>query len=232
MSLGTDLKETVQRIFRENWETREGKKVPELEDLKLSNDAVELDAVVLYADLAESTKMVDQLSWLKSAEIYKTYLHCASKIIEQAGGIITAFDGDRVMAVFIGDSKCSSAATCALKINYAVQYIVNPSLKSMYTSETHSVWQVVGIDTSILRVARTGVWGSNDLVWVGRAANYAAKLSNLNEAGYFTYITADVYDKLNDGAKMFEGKNMWERRTWPAMGDMAIYRSAWWRRVD
>ena len=33
----------------------------------------------------------------------------------------------------------------------------------------------LGIDTSKLFVARTGIRKSNDLVWVGRAANYAAK---------------------------------------------------------
>ena len=37
--------------------------------------------------------------------------------------------------------------------------------------------QSVGIDTSELFVARTGIRRANDLVWVGRAANHAAKLS-------------------------------------------------------
>jgi len=50
-------------------------------------------------------------------------------------------------------------------------------------------------------VAKTGIRASNDLVWIGRAANYAAKLSALNEAGYPTLITDAVYKKLNEGSK-------------------------------
>jgi len=38
-----------------------------------------------------------------AAEIYKTYLHCAAKIIRSEGGSITSYDGDRIMGIFIGD---------------------------------------------------------------------------------------------------------------------------------
>jgi hypothetical protein len=41
------------------------------------------------------------------------------------GGAITAFDGDRVMGVFIWDDKCSRAAECALKINQVVVQILS-----------------------------------------------------------------------------------------------------------
>jgi class 3 adenylate cyclase len=40
-----------------------------------------------------------------AAEIYKSYLISACRIIRDNGGEITAFDGDRVMAVFIGNMK-------------------------------------------------------------------------------------------------------------------------------
>lgn len=43
-------------------------------------------------------------------------------------------------------------------------------------------------------VSRTGIRGSNDLVWVGNAANIA-KLAALHSS-YPTYITADVYNML------------------------------------
>jgi len=72
---------------------------------------VKLDATVLYADMSGSTKLVDAFTSPKfPAEVYKCYLSCAAKIIKAGGGSITAYDGDRVMAVFLGDSKNSSAA--------------------------------------------------------------------------------------------------------------------------
>jgi class 3 adenylate cyclase len=85
----------------------------------------------------------------------------------------------------------------------------------------------VGIDTSPLFIARTGIRGSNDLVWVGRSANYAAKLTSLS-ADYPSRITRDVYDKLHKSAKISSnGKNMWEKVTWTSMDKMTIYRSTW-----
>jgi len=58
--------------------------------LRLRNDAVEPEAPVLYADLADSTKPVDGHIASFAAEGYKTFLHCAAKIIRQEGGTITA----------------------------------------------------------------------------------------------------------------------------------------------
>ena len=105
MSLFEDLKKETEKIFREKWETRKGQVVPEAEGLKLTNDAIELTGTVLYADLSGSTSMVDEYKPYFSAEIYKAYLHCTAKIVRSEGGVITAYDGDRIMAVYIGDSK-------------------------------------------------------------------------------------------------------------------------------
>jgi len=231
MSLSQSLKSDVKKIFKESWEVRDGRVVPESSDLALNNTGVKLNATVLYADLDGSTNLVDQSSPGFAAEIYKTYLHCAAKIINSEGGMITAYDGDRIMAVFIGDYKNSKAAKCGLKINYAVTYVINPLIKECYPDNKFQVKQVVGIDTSALMATRTGIRGANDLVWVGRAANYAAKLCSIS-SDYPTIITKAVYDSLNDTAKLFEGKNMWEAATWTAMNNMSLFRSSWWLNAD
>lgn len=105
MSFTTDLTKEVDDVFRVSWQKRIGYVVPEPADIKLGNDVVELEGTVLYADLAESTKLVDSETDTFAAEVYKTYLLCAARIIRKNGGVITAFNGDRVMAVFLGDSK-------------------------------------------------------------------------------------------------------------------------------
>ena len=230
MSLGEEFADEVQKIFTEKWSTREGKKVPESEDLALGNDAVKLDGTVLYADLDDSTSLVDYYKPAFAAEIYKAYLNCAAKIIRSEGGVITSYDGDRIMAVYIGGLKNTSAAYSALKINYAVTKIINPILKECYPKTDYLVKQVVGIDTSNLFVARTGIRGSNDLVWVGRAANYAAKLSSLS-ADYPSRLTEEVYKQLNKAVKYSDGKPMWKETTWNDMNGMRIYRSTWWWRI-
>ena len=227
MSLADDLKTEVEKIFKDTWSTRDGTVVPESKDLGLGNEAVKLDGTVLYADLTDSTNLVDSYKPHFAAEIYKAYLHCAAKIIRSEDGSITAYDGDRIMAVYLGTSKNTSAARTALKINYAVKNIINPALKAQYPKTTYQIQQVIGVDASELWVARTGIRGSNDLVWVGRAANHAAKLCTLPPQ-FPSRVTADVYNVLNESLKYSEGKSIWEKVTWNAMGNKEIYRSTWW----
>src|SRR5689334_20206574 len=121
-----ELQQTIDEILATNWQRRKGIKVPEAEEVKLGNDAVELSGTVLYADLVDSTGLVQGFKDWFAAEVYKTYLMASSELIRNNGGVITAFDGDRVMGVFIGDNKNSSAAKCALQINHLVSQEINP----------------------------------------------------------------------------------------------------------
>ncbi len=228
MGLKEDLEAEVAETFVSKWEERDGRDVPNPEDLALGNDAVKLDATVLYADMTGSTKMVDSHIPQSAAEIYKTYLVCAARIIKNNGGKITAYDGDRIMAVFDGDYKNSWAAEAALKINYAVLRIINPAMLNVYKSRTFRLRHRVGIDTSSLLVARIGVRNDNDLVWVGRAANHAAKMTEIEEDNT-VFISDAVFKKLRDRSK-FGGANnelIWRPRTWTQMGNIAIHSSTW-----
>ena len=227
MSLKDELIEQVDKIFRTTWTERDGRVVPETDDVAFANEAVKLDdATVLYADLSGSTALVNDKTWQFAAELYKTFLYCAARIIASEGGTVTAYDGDRIMAVYIGDTPNTSAARTALKINSCRLDIITPLMRKQYPSTTYELKHVVGIDRSPLRAARTGARGANDLVWVGRAANYAAKLSSLPDT-YASRITADVFNRLAEGAKNSNGTCMWEEVQWTAMGNMKIYRSNW-----
>lgn len=223
-----ELRNGIDEIIESKWEKRDGTVVPNPEDIKLGNHAVNLEGTVLYADLADSTGLVQGYRSSFAAEIYKVYLMVASELIKNNGGRITAFDGDRVMGVFIGDSKNSSAAKCALQINHMVSREIKPRLKKQYPTTSFDFVHGIGIDTSPLFVARAGVWGNNDLVWVGRAANYAAKLSALRTGSASIFVTSEVYKKLNASSK-FGGDpklDMWTKTTWAEYG-IVIYESAW-----
>ena len=229
LALKEDLESAVRKIFHEdNWTARDGTVVPEPKELGLGNDAVNLTGAVLYADMSDSTKLVDRGAPYFAAEVYKAYLACAARIIKDQGGVITAYDGDRVMGVFIGNKPNTSAVRAAFKINGAVWDVIKPALKKQYPDTDYNLQHVVGVDASKLLVSRIGVRNDNDLVWVGRAANYAAKLSGLpNEATI--YITHSIYDNMDESVK-FAGsdkKNMWEERSWTSMNKMRIYRSTW-----
>jgi class 3 adenylate cyclase len=228
MGFADDLTAEVVKIFKEPWTAREGRQVPDTTDLALRNDAVTLKGTVLYADLADSTGLVSGSTPTFAAEVYKTYLNCACRIIRANGGEITAFDGDRVMAVYLGEAKNTAAMKSALQINHAVVNIINPKLKEQYPNSTFVVRQAVGIDTSDLFVARTGIRGSNDLVWVGTAANTAAKLCSLREGNFASWVSDAVYQgAANEVKTSHDGRAMWEVRSWTARGGITVYGSKW-----
>ncbi|CUX70546.1 MULTISPECIES: adenylate/guanylate cyclase domain-containing protein [Agrobacterium] len=234
MALLKELKDNVSSVFSSSWSTRDGRVVPAPEDLKLSNDAIVFErATVLYADLTGSTNMVDVAGWQKSAEIYKTFLYCSGRIIRNMGGTITSYDGDRVMGVFIGEAQCTSAVKAAMKINWAVQEVIHPAYKKQYPDSKIQVGQVVGVDTSQIRAARTGVRGDNDIVWVGRAANYAAKLTEIKQSEK-TWITKDVYEYMHDEVKYGGNppQHMWSKHIWTEHDRSDIYGSTWWWSID
>ena len=226
MGLKEDLESEVKQIFKEQWVVEKTKNVPDPDQLRLSNHAKDLDAAtVLYADLNGSTNMVDSLPWAFCAEVYKTYLRCAARIIATENGTITAYDGDRIMAIFTGDTKNTSAVRSAMKINHAVIKIIRPALNQQYPDKNFTLDHAIGIDTSQLRAARIGVRGYNDLVWVGRAANYAAKLTTL--PGKPLWITKAVYDNMLNSVKLSDNTPIWEKRLWTTMNKMEIYCTHW-----
>ena len=230
-----ELTTAIDSIVKTRWDLRAGQVIPETDDITLGNSGVTLEATVLYADLADSTELAlfDQEI---AAEVCKAYLVGTTRLIKAVGGEIRSFDGDRVMGVFMGKSKNTSAAKAALKINYFFTRVLEPAFLSFYGRLKDSPFrfaQSVGIDTGDVRAVRAGIRNSNDLVWVGRAPNIAAKLSSIREPDYSTYITEAVYDMLHDSAKLSDGQNMWERRSWAKgepYGTGTVYRSSWWMR--
>ena len=177
MALIDDLQSETDDIVNSQWDRRDGTVVPETDDLGLDNETVDLDATLLYADLADSTELVFYNQSI-AAEIMKAYLMGTTRIIRELGGEIRSFDGDRVMGVFIGKTKNTSAAKAGLQINYFFTKILKPAFTSFYPATfpgKFNLKQTVGIDTSKVMVIRSGIRNNNDLVWVGRAPNIAAK---------------------------------------------------------
>ncbi len=233
MGKADELSSDIQTIINTKWHKRTGNKIPSTEDVALAGGAVEIEATFLYADLANSSKMAKELDRRIAAKIVKSFLSSASKLIIHNGGKIVSFDGDRVLGVFYGGTPNSNAAKCALQIKYAVHHVIKEKFESQYESVKNASFEIdhgVGVDSGTVLAVRGGVRGSNDLIWIGRAANLAAKLSDLREAPYQSFITAAVYNRLNDSSKYggAETKNMWQKRSWQFWGDsISVYRSSW-----
>lgn len=231
MTLSDELSEEVSNILSQSWDIREGRVVPSTDDVILAGGAVKLDATVLYADLVQSSKLATDFQKRTAAKVIRSFLYCMCKLVTTHKGTITSFDGDRVMGIFLGDYKNTNATKCALKMKYITNKKIKPKVKEYFSSLQQTGFEIshgVGIDTSEILAVRAGQRGSNDLVWVGRAPNLAAKLSDIREDNYYTFITNNVFVKLHDEARYSDGTLMWEERTFPYLDEsITIHRSSW-----
>jgi adenylate cyclase len=229
MAIADDLTNDINSVLSQAWEIRDGTTVPTTETVVLTGGGVKLTVTMLYADLADSTELA---MWDRrvTARICKAFLACSTRLIKARGGEVRSFDGDRVMGVFLGDSKHTSAVKCALQINWMFLNLLKPKFASKYDdigNGTYNLMHCVGIDTSEVLVVRTGIRNNNDLIWVGQAPNVAAKLSAIRDAPYYSFITGTIYDHMADEVKTSNNQNMWEERNWTSGLMKRVFRSSW-----
>lgn len=214
MTLKDDLIAKVWEYITSTWGViPNGYVVPTEESLTLGNSGTRINATVFYADINGSTDMVDALSDTLAAEYYKAYLYCAAKIIKSNDGTITAYDGDRVMAIYIGTAQAKSAVRTALELNWAMGNIINQTFAGSYSTAHRVLQHTVGIDSGPLLVAKTGVRVDSDLVWVGPAANYAAKLTGFDglDPNFQIRITEQAMRALGIGTFIKpDGTTIWD----------------------
>ena len=234
MALADDIRRDVSSTISTGWKVRKGRTVPSTESIVLAGGAVELDATFLYADLSNSSRLARDLDRRVAAKILKSFLATTTRLIRARGGTVVSFDGDRVLGVFVGDVKNTNAAKCALQIKWTVRSVIRDRFETAYESVRKLGFPIahgVGIDTGTVLMVRAGARGDNDLISIGRAPSFAAKLSELREGNYQSFMTASVYNTMLDSSK-YGGKpkrNMWERCTREFLGrKMTVYRSSWW----
>lgn len=232
MSLHDDLTKAVNNVLGKKFSHRDGQKIPSSEDVTLADGAVKVEAAFLYADLAGSGRIAKVCPWDTTAKIIRAYLDCSVRIIRAQGGAIRSFDGDRVMGVFIGDYKRSSATKAALQIHWATEYLIQVEARKRFKSVQNNdvkIRQACGVDVGASRAVRAGIRNNNDLIWIGKPPSFAAKLSDFREYPYCTYISSAVYSRIADEVKTSNGKNMWEKRSAKfADADETCYRSNYW----
>ena len=204
---------SVENILSVDWAERDGRTVPDSENVVLRDGAVKLDAVFLYADLAGSSRLARTCPWTTTAKIIRAYLDVATRLIRAWDGSVRSFDGDRVMGVFIGDAPNSHATFCAREIDYAVEEIIAPKARAQFKSIRDNdikITHCVGVDVGVSRAVRAGIRNNNDLIWIGKAPAFSAKLSDIRNYPWSVYISSRSYGRLSDSAKFdADGNNIW-----------------------
>lgn len=229
------LTERVHTLFDTTFDEREGRVVPSTADVVLKNGSVKISAAFLYADLAGSASLAKICPWSTTAKIIRAFLDCATRLILKHGGQIRSFDGDRVMGVFMGGSKNSSASICGREIHWAVRKIIQPAATRKFDSVKNNGIEIrscSGIDVGDVRAVRSGIRENNDLIWIGKAASFSAKLSDVRDDGYQTYISSRVYGALSKDAKFDEkGNDLWTSANFIFAGENeTVYKSNHWKK--
>ena len=196
---------------------------------------MKVEAAFLYADLAGSALLSKACPWTTTATIIRAFLECSTRLIIKHGGVVRSFDGDRVMGIFNGDNKNSNASICGREIHWMVRKILDPAAKKRFKSIRDNGIEIrhgVGIDVGEVRAVRSGIRNSNDLIWIGKAASFSAKLSDIRVNGYHTYISSRTFNRLSKEAKSdASGESLWEAMTFNFAGETeTVYRSNHWKK--
>jgi len=211
MALLEDLKEKINYYAHEKYEVEETSIVPSTDYSKLTfgNNGLTCAFAFLFVDIRKSSELHDTYGYKLAAKIYQSFHEINVRVITANDGNVRAFDGDRVMGVFSGDRKRSNAVKAAMQIHWAVRNILNPTLKT-------SIQCGAGVDNGVVLVTKVGK-GRNtenqDLVWIGKASNYASHLSN--EADNSTIISVDTFNKMDKNNKIFsasEPREIWTKK--------------------
>jgi class 3 adenylate cyclase len=209
MALINDIKNKVDAYFKEPFEVEETTIVPGTDYSKLTfgNKGLVAEFSFLFVDIRKSSELHDKYGFANAARIYQSFHDICLRIIETNFGKVRAFDGDRIMGVFAGDSKRTNATKAALNIRWAVKEILNTKL-------TVPLQIGCGIDigqTLITKVGKGRDVNNNDLIWIGKACNYASHLTQ--EANDSVIISPAVYNQLHASSKYEDEatktKDMW-----------------------
>jgi adenylate cyclase len=210
-----EIKGAIEGIFTTEMEVNDytGDTVPSIDDLPDKNKGLIItNCSILFVDIRSSTQLSDRSQAKSMAKIYRAFARAMSLCIYSSGGSVRQIAGDRVMGVFVDDAEEGSvtkALNAARAIITVVEHVFNPLCKTNINNKTIECG--VGIDTGRVLTTSIGIKHENDdardLVWAGKTANVASKLTDLATEKEI-FITNRVFNKMPAASK----NDIWEKR--------------------
>lgn len=177
------------------------------------DEGKEIQAVYLYTDLMNSSKLIKISSPKVAASVLAAFLKAAVRIIRANKGHVRSFDGDRVMGVFAGPNRSMNAVNAAMQINGFVSKTLNTRVRNKFPALLKANWELrtmTGVAKGSALLIRVGLRGNSDMVSVGTAPNFAAALSDLRDrTSHRVAIGGAVYAALGDADLAHDGKLIW-----------------------
>jgi len=188
-SFRIDVSEEVSTIFDTSFSLSltETDNVPHSDDAAITfpnldskSQGVKLiETAVLYVDMRRSTQLSLRHHPHTVAKLYSAFVRAMTRCAKAFDGEVRGIIGDRVMMLFDSLNCYTNAVDTAVLINSVCQYILNKHFAHDEVSFG------IGIDFGKMLATKTGLrrHGSaqqsyRSLVWLGRPANVASKLTD------------------------------------------------------
>jgi adenylate cyclase len=147
---------------------------------KKTQSAKLIDTCVLYIDIRRSTQLNLSHKRQTVAKLYSAFVRAMTHCARYHRGHVRGIIGDRVMVIFDQENSFVNAVECAISMNSVSQLVIN-----RYFTRG-DVQCGIGIDAGKMLATKTGVRrrgveqaAYRSLVWLGRPANVASKLTDL-----------------------------------------------------
>lgn len=179
-----DINSTIEDIIATDYVFNSEDYVPGVDDPKLTygrgkmKKGVELNTCVLYVDIRDSVAFTESHWDTTMGKIYSAFTACILKAARETGGFVRNIIGDRVMIVFPPDNCYTKAVDCAIYINQ-ISRVINAKFQNL------NFRCGIGIDAGRMRLIKVGIqvynqenYENKGLVWVGKPANLASRLTD------------------------------------------------------
>lgn len=236
MSLKTDIYNAVNSIVEGNMTVEETSNVPDIDDSNLTFGlrGKRFKCICFNIDMRGSTNILEKHNANVVIKIHKAFFIAVLKIVKSLGGEVRSFNGDSLLAFFVGDD--SSAIEAAIKAAMQVKYILisdNDSLKNKIKIKYDTDIDIgIGLDIGSVTTAKVGIQGDNnrDLIWIGSNVNRAVKISDTRKSSYNIGVSERLYNRLTNNVKYHNNVNMWQQSNFSYNGinEMMFITSYYW----
>ncbi len=142
----------------------------------------DIQAVVLFSDMRNSTAMTETLPRGEYLDLLNTYFEAVLGPVQENGGEVLKFIGDAVLAIFPVSEELSDHSKQAGSALKAAKSAVREILNTSNNSDANSLAKIdLGISLHIGEVTYGNVGGQNrlDFTVIGPAVNLASRIEGL-----------------------------------------------------
>lgn len=207
--LKKNIEEELEQILSAEFkiEIMETTTVPSLDDSDITYPNLKtgvqkcklIETCVLYIDLRKSTDLNLTHRRETMSKLYSSFVRAIMKAAKQYNGKVRNVVGDRVMVLFDSPGCYGNAYKTAVLLNSIVTKLLN----KYFTK--NEIKAGIGIDYGKMLVTKAGIikiGGENlnykSLVWLGRPANIASKLTDLANKS-ITEEFQTISSEINEG---------------------------------